>query len=82
MSMEADIAEMKADLKHAVSLMAKHDKSLYGEDGGNGLVSHVHRHNELEGKVTRLVAAIVTLALANIGTLGKLIWTGITSQNK
>ena len=73
-----DIAEIKADLKHVVRMMERHDKTLYGEDGGNGLVSHVTRHNEKEVKVDRLIAAVVALALANIGTLAKVVWNHLS----
>lgn len=73
-----DIAEIKADLKHALRLMDRHDRTLYGEDGGNGLVSHVTRHNDMESKANRLIAAVVGLALMNVGTLIKMVWTHLT----
>jgi len=73
-----DIAEIKADLKHALRLMERHDKTLYGEDGGNGLVSHVTRHNEKENQANRLIAAIVGLALMNIGAIAKVVWSHFT----
>lgn len=74
MSVEADIADIKADMRHLVDLAKRHDKTLYGEDGGNGLVSHVNRHNEKERDINRLVAAVVALLLANVGTLLKVVW--------
>jgi len=75
------LAEIKADLKHVVKLVEKHDKSLYGEDGGNGLVSHVSRHNEMETRANRYAAIAVGLMLTNIGTLIKMVWSYITEGN-
>lgn len=72
------LAEIKADLKHVVKLVEKHDKSLYGEDGGNGLVSHVARHNEMETKANRYAAIAVGLMLTNIGTLIKMVWSYVS----
>lgn len=75
------LAEIKADLKHVVKLVEKHDKSLYGEDGGNGMVSHVARHNEMEARANRYAAIAVGLMLTNIGTLVKMVWSYITEGN-
>ena len=73
MSMEADIAEMKADLKHVVALAMRHDKSLYGEDGGNGLVGDCRTLKDSEAKRTRLMNAVTGLLLANVAVIGKTI---------
>jgi len=80
MSVETDIAEIRADMKHVVELAKRHDRTLYGEDGGNGVVSHVTRHNEMEAKANKLLVAVVGLLLANIGTLGKLVWESLTAR--
>lgn len=76
---EATLAEIGSDLKHVVRLVEKHDRTLYGESGGNGIVSYVERHNELERKANRLILWVAGLIVTNLGTLLKLFWVAVST---
>lgn len=73
---ERHLIEISAKVDQILEASQKHERSLYGLDGGNGIVSDVKRHNELERKANRIILWVGGLIIANVGTLIKALMAG------
>ena len=73
---ERHLIEISGKVDQILESTKKHERSLYGIDGGNGIVSDVKRHNALEQKANRMIFWVGGLIIANLGTLIKAVVAG------